>query len=196
MKFNCSIMHCVYTAKFWPNYKKFMYTAPKIQDSRGDQCLTVGEGRLDWTRTRFELVSPPWWTDLPPPFPGTYLFPWYQEYKGFPHLLPRPPPTSKCVYCFSDQALFGVKLFSIAFSIEFKLKWVTYHSVIGRRGTHLDANNIHPARGRRFEACPRLNESTTFTSTFTGRTNNIWKRLTCKSAIIVYLITCMRCSAQ
>ena len=56
--------------------------------------------------------------------------------------------------------------------------------------------HIHPARGRKCETCPRLNESKTFTSTFSGRTYKIWNRFTCKSAFIVYLITCKRCTAQ
>ena len=56
----------------------------------------------------------------------------------------------------------------------------------------------HPARGRKCLTCPRLKESTTFNSRFTGRTYKIWNRFTCKSRFIVYLITCSKqgCGAQ
>ena len=54
----------------------------------------------------------------------------------------------------------------------------------------------HPARGRRCETCPRLNESGRFTSTFTNRTYKMWSKFTCKSKFVVYLVTCTRCKAQ
>ena len=54
----------------------------------------------------------------------------------------------------------------------------------------------HPARGRRCETCPRLNESQRFTSTFTSRTYKIWSKFTCKSKFVVYLVICARCRAQ
>ena len=54
----------------------------------------------------------------------------------------------------------------------------------------------HPNRGRKCETCPRLCESKTFTSSFTGKTYKMWNRFTCKSSFIVYLITCIRCRCQ
>ena len=54
----------------------------------------------------------------------------------------------------------------------------------------------HPARGRKCETCPRLNESQRFTSTFTSRTYKIWNKFTCKSKFVVYLVTCARCKEQ
>ena len=54
----------------------------------------------------------------------------------------------------------------------------------------------HPARGRKCETCPRINESSTFTSSFTRKTYKMWNRFTCYSKYIVYLITCRKCQAQ
>jgi hypothetical protein len=54
----------------------------------------------------------------------------------------------------------------------------------------------HPARGRKCETCPRMNESQTLTSNFTGKSYKMRNRFTCKSTYIVYLLTCKRCLAQ
>ena len=54
----------------------------------------------------------------------------------------------------------------------------------------------HGNRGRACMLCPKLKESRSFTSTFTGLQYNIRHSLTCKSTYVVYLVTCKACSAQ
>ena len=54
----------------------------------------------------------------------------------------------------------------------------------------------HGNRGRACMLCPRLQESRQFRSTFTGLTYNIRHHLTCKSSYVIYLVSCLACSAQ
>ena len=43
---------------------------------------------------------------------------------------------------------------------------------------------------------PRLQESKQFSSSFTGLTYTIRHHLTCKSSYVIYLVTCLACSAK
>ena len=50
----------------------------------------------------------------------------------------------------------------------------------------------HGRMGRPCVTCPRINESDTFTSSYTRMRYKMRHHLSCKSSFVVYLVTCMR----
>ena len=51
---------------------------------------------------------------------------------------------------------------------------------------------LHGRMGRPCVTCPRISESTHFSSTYTQQRYKMRHRLSCKSSFVVYLITCMK----